>query len=238
MTIRFASTCAAGPPAAIFASLRPITRCVSKPSSTASRVKPNQVLNILFAGGERLAQRALALASRSASSRARRIGILVGRRMRGLRVCFGATWTRDHVMDPDASARKLADGALVTRACPSSSRSLAGNRSTLAGCGVVGVVEPEPGSWLIRGVFAPMGDLPDQDIAPFQRDNRSQPTGQRDSAAVPACVRPYTPRSTRKNQPYTLWRSIFGASGAAVLTSDVRRGPLASEAAQASARWR
>src|ERR1700730_3453647 len=62
--------------------------------------------------------------------------------------------------------------------------------------------------------------------------------GQRESALIPAEVSAYTPRSTRQNQPYTLCSSILGASGTIVLTSDVRRGPFESEAAQASACWR
>src|ERR1700730_14077079 len=62
--------------------------------------------------------------------------------------------------------------------------------------------------------------------------------GQRESALIPAEVSAYTPRSTRQNQPYILCSSILGASGTIVLTSDVRRGPFESEAAQASACWR
>lgn len=52
VTMRCASARAGGPPAAIFISLRPTTRCTARPTSAASNVHSTQALNILLSDRE------------------------------------------------------------------------------------------------------------------------------------------------------------------------------------------
>jgi len=64
---------------------------------------------------------------------------------------------------------------------------------------------------------------------------RSMVCGHRSNAASPWPFSRYTPRSVRSNQPYTFWRRMRPASGAAVRRSRGRAGPARNMAAHTRA---